>query len=100
MSKGWKGGSTSEWRKLREIVFKRDGAICVQCGEDERTKLHIDHIIPKRLVGDSGDQLDNLQVLCQKCNLSKGGRFFDEVSHPRLFPFQKTPNASVSHDQA
>jgi len=53
MSKGWKGGSTSEWRKLREIVFKRDGAICVQCGEDERTKLHIDHIIPKRLVGDS-----------------------------------------------
>ena len=25
VSKGWKGGSTSEWRKLREMVFKRDG---------------------------------------------------------------------------
>ena len=99
MSKGWKGGSTSEWRKLREMVFKRDGEMCVQCGEDDKSVLHIDHIIPKRIVGSAGDQLDNLQVLCKACNLRKGGSFFDEQSHPRLFPALSIPkNASVSHE--
>lgn len=97
MSKAWKNGSTTEWRKMREAVLMRDGAFCSICGEDDKRKLHIDHIIPKRLIGDDGG-LDNLQVLCQKCNLSKGGRFFESDCNPRLFHGSQTPNASVSHD--
>lgn len=98
MSKGWHDKSKGNWRKLREVVFNRDGAICIQCGEDDKSLLHVDHIIPKRIVGDEGG-IDNLQILCRKCNLSKGGSFFDETGHPRLFPSLNTPkNASVSHE--
>ena len=44
------------------------------CGETEGP-MHIDHVIPKRLNG--SDELWNLRQLCQKCNLVKGGRFFE-----------------------
>jgi len=43
MSKGWKNGSTSRWRKLRAAVIARDGGCCQYCGSEEN--LHVDHII-------------------------------------------------------
>jgi len=42
MSRNWKGGSTSRWRKLREAVLKRDGC-CQMCGQTEGP-MHIDHV--------------------------------------------------------
>ena len=51
------------------------------CGQTEG-RLHIDHIIPKRLIGNEGDNDSNLRVLCEKCNLSKGGRFFGDIFTP------------------
>jgi 5-methylcytosine-specific restriction endonuclease McrA len=78
MSRAWKGGSTSRWRKIREAVLKRDGC-CQMCGQSEG-QMHIDHVIPKRLGG--GDEIWNLRQLCAKCNLSKGGRFFEADGTP------------------
>jgi len=60
MSRAWKGGSTSRWRKIREAVLKRDGC-CQMCGQSEG-QMHIDHVIPKRLGG--GDEIWNLRQLC------------------------------------
>jgi len=58
---------------LRHEVFKRDGYKCVECGATkETTTLHVDHIIPKSEGGT--DELDNLQTLCDKCNLAKSNR--------------------------
>lgn len=58
---------------LRHEVFKRDGYRCVECGATNReTTLHVDHIIPKSEGGT--DELDNLQTLCEKCNLAKKNR--------------------------
>lgn len=67
-------GSTSQWRKIREIVIRRDAGTCQRCGQPGK---HVDHIVPRRLGGT--DELSNLQLLCVQCNLSKGGRFFDSV---------------------
>jgi len=63
-----------EWGVVRRVlsawVFFQDGRICKNCGAVD--DLTIDHIIPIRNGGT--DNLDNLQVLCRKCNSSKGAK--------------------------
>jgi 5-methylcytosine-specific restriction protein A len=87
-------GSTTQWRKLREIVIRRDG-ICQMCGMDGN---HVDHIVPRKLGGD--DSLNNLQLLCEQCNLRKGGRLFDSNRTPMTPLGSFIPkNASISHYQ-
>ena len=71
-------GTSSQWSKIRQRILKRDSYCCQQCGQDNG-KLHVDHIIPRRLGGT--DSEDNLQVLCQKCNLSKGKNAYVEISN-------------------
>lgn len=96
MSRAWKNGSTKGWRVIRERVLQRDGRCCQQCGQSEG-KMHVDHIVPKRLNGT--DLMENLQTLCQYCNLSKGGRFFSDALTPPTLHGQDIPkNVSLSHD--
>ena len=88
-------GSTSQWRRIREQVIRRDGC-CQVCGTEER--LTVDHIVPRRLGGN--DSLDNLQVLCSFHNTSKGGRFFESAKTPPTLPGSFFPkNDSISHYQ-
>jgi HNH endonuclease len=65
---------------LRYIVLKRDNSKCVRCGrgpdKDNGIKLHVDHKIPFSLGGLT--TLDNLQTLCQECNLGKSNKHIDE----------------------
>jgi 5-methylcytosine-specific restriction endonuclease McrA len=89
-------GTSSRWSKIRQRILRRDSYCCQQCGQDQG-KLHVDHIVPRRLGGSDND--DNLQVLCQKCNLSKGGRFFSiGKTPPTLHDLNIPENVSVSHD--
>lgn len=56
--------------KIRHIVLQKFSYRCVECGATkDETSLHIDHIKPISKGGTN--DLDNLQVLCKKCNLSK-----------------------------
>jgi 5-methylcytosine-specific restriction endonuclease McrA len=48
----------------------RAGGRCVQCGSSH--KVHCDHVIPYSWGG--ADTVENLQILCQTCNLRKGNR--------------------------
>lgn len=59
--------------KVRFEVFTRDGHRCRVCGNTAQVEpLHVDHIIPISKGGRS--DLDNLQTLCQTCNLGKSNR--------------------------
>lgn len=62
--------------RLRYRVLKRDNFSCVQCGASPATdisvSLHIDHVVPWSKGGDT--TLDNLQTLCEACNLGKSNR--------------------------
>jgi 5-methylcytosine-specific restriction endonuclease McrA len=59
---------------------------------------HVDHIVPRKLGGD--DSLTNLQLLCEQCNLRKGGRLFDSKRTPMTPLGSFIPkNASISHYQ-
>lgn len=60
--------------KLRLQVLSRDNFKCVYCGKSPATNvgtvLHIDHVDPFSKGGKT--HLDNLQTLCEECNLGKG----------------------------
>lgn len=61
---------------IRLKVMERDNFRCVLCGRcpatDVGVKLHLDHIIPFSKGGKSTEE--NLQTLCQDCNLGKSDR--------------------------
>ena len=60
--------------KTRLKILKKDNYRCVKCGRSPAThlnlSLHIDHIKPFSKGGDNSEE--NLQTLCDKCNLGKG----------------------------
>lgn len=62
-----------------ETLMWRGGYYCERCGRElnfnEKRILHIDHIIPLA-VGGNGNK-KNLQLLCQRCNLTKGIKIED-----------------------
>jgi len=64
---------------LRYRVLSRDRFKCVRCGatpaSDPTAKLHVDHIIPFSKVRET--KFENLQTLCEECNLGKGNRYFE-----------------------
>lgn len=54
--------------EIQRLVYKRDNGTCVICGSNH--KIHFDHIIPFSKGGTSTNP-NNIQVLCEKCNLQK-----------------------------
>lgn len=59
---------------LRFQILERDKGRCLQCGRGsaDGVCLHVDHVIPYSCGGLT--VLNNLQTLCQECNLGKGNR--------------------------
>lgn len=57
-------------RDVKKAVWDRDEGRCVECGGD--FDLQYDHTIPFSMGGAS--TVENLQLLCAKCNQTKGGR--------------------------
>lgn len=82
--KGLKSKRKSLSGKTRINVLERDGYTCQMCGAtiDDGVKLHIDHIIPVSKGGTN--DMDNLQVLCHKCNLAKHDRMDLKATREKL----------------
>ena len=53
---------------VKVAVYARDKGKCVKCGSNKN--LHYDHILPFSK-GGSSTTVDNIQLLCAKCNLRK-----------------------------
>ncbi len=64
----------TDWKRVRSVVYVRDGGICMKCGRKVTKKdFHVDHIVPLAQGGNEWD-LDNLELSCPECNLKKGAK--------------------------
>jgi len=68
--------------KLRRDVMQKDNYTCNECGASPKTSkgvfLEIDHIIPVSKGG--GNEIANLQTLCDVCNAGKGNQLPDNAN--------------------
>jgi len=66
--------ASSARSRIYKQLAARDGEKCRQCGSTH--KLHVDHIKPISLGGTN--DLTNLQLLCQSCNIKKSNKYTGE----------------------
>ena len=64
----------TDWRRVRQVIYARDGGMCMKCGRKVRPdNFQVDHIVPITKGGDEWD-LSNLELACPDCNRQKGDR--------------------------
>jgi hypothetical protein len=57
-------------RKLKQLVYERDGGRCVYCGDlIQGTNLGVDHVVARAKGG--SDTIDNVVCCCERCNSRK-----------------------------
>ena len=78
--------NSKAWRKLRYKVLSKFGGRCLCCGASAKDGkvMHVDHIKPRSLYPRLALEEDNLQVLCEDCNIIKGNR--DQIDWREVRP--------------
>lgn len=68
--------TSQEWRNIRYEVLKKYNGKCALCGRSAKdgVVLHVDHIIPLSKNWNKRLDINNLQVLCEDCNLGKSNK--------------------------
>lgn len=61
--------SKRDWRRILDAF----NHCCAKCGSSEN--IHMDHVVP--LARGGANSIDNVQPLCQTCNLRKGAKTED-----------------------
>lgn len=73
--------NTWAWKDIRYQALHKCGRRCMSCGasplKDNKVVLHVDHIKPFRKYPELALDINNLQVLCEDCNMGKG--YWDET---------------------
>lgn len=83
-----------EWKKLRYKALLLHGRQCMCCGaKPPQVRLIVDHIKPRSKFPELELEISNLQVLCNDCNMGKGG--WDETD----FRYEKEINTIQEDDE-
>jgi hypothetical protein len=64
---------STAWQTLRYLALKLNSGRCECCGAraSDGVRLHVDHIKPRSAYPELALSIDNLQVLCEDCNVGK-----------------------------
>ena len=73
------------WRAVRYKALKAGNGKCCLCGMSPKdgVRLHVDHIKPKSLFPHIMYDVNNLQVLCEDCNMGKSN--YDDFDYRNKF---------------
>lgn len=66
-----------EWKELRYRVIRKFSGECMACGRSRKKHgivIHVDHIKPRSTHPGLALAFDNLQLLCEECNIGKGNK--------------------------
>lgn len=69
---------SKEWRSLRVRVLEKYECKCMMCGHSPKEHgivMHVDHIKPRSTHPHLQLREDNLQLLCEDCNLGKSNKY-------------------------
>jgi len=69
---------SKEWRILRVKVLEKFECKCMMCGRSPKEHgivIHVDHIKPRSNYPELALSFNNLQLLCEDCNLGKLNRY-------------------------
>lgn len=71
---------TQEWAKVRMSTLVKYGARCQCCGTSAKqgATICVDHIKPRKFFPQFALDENNLQVLCDTCNLGKGNVYIKD----------------------
>ena len=67
-----------EWRSLRIRVLEKYECKCMMCGRSPKLHkivIHVDHIKPRSKYPELSLDFNNLQLLCEDCNLGKSNKY-------------------------
>lgn len=69
-----------EWKKLRYSTIQKYGPVCMCCGasKDDGVRIVVDHIKPVSKFPHLKLDPNNLQVLCNSCNMGKSNTDFTD----------------------
>lgn len=69
-----------EWKRLRYKILQEYDSVCMCCGATAlQERIVVDHIKPRSKYPELALDEDNLQVLCNSCNMGKSND--DETDH-------------------
>lgn len=75
--------STDVRRLYGKTLYGKQEGYCRGCKEHEKFKnMDVDHIFPRSRGGTN--DIENLQLLCRQCNVSKGDKTMEEWKNPTL----------------
>ncbi len=69
--------NSKEWRRLRFRVLEKYEGCCMLCGRSRKEHgvvIHVDHIKPRSKHPNLSLVFENLQILCDDCNLGKSNK--------------------------
>jgi len=79
------------WLTLRFQAIQKYGRSCFSCGAspENGVAIHVDHIKPRFIWPELAFDINNLQILCERCNLGKG------LHQTRVIRRRPSPNSST-----
>ena len=90
---------TFQWCRVRMKALRKYGNTCMCCGatREDGVKICVDHIKPRKLFPKLALDINNLQILCDVCNLGKGNGFDIDWKNGYTAPNSRTEGAEIRH---
>lgn len=90
---------TFQWCRVRMKALKKYGNTCMCCGatREDGVKICVDHIKPRKLFPKLALDVNNLQILCDVCNLGKGNGFDIDWKSGYTAPDPHTDGVEIRH---